>query len=438
MFSSELYHIPTEKIVVPEDRQRRAAEIDSLALSIKWRGLLHPIIIRRDFTLVAGGRRLAAFRKLAGELEGFDLIPARFVEDLSPIELRLVELEENIKRQDLTWQEQADAIKSIHEAYCALEEGWTMAKTAERLNISANSVGDYISVAEHKEEINTENRTFRQARNVIRRQNDRAIAAALEDIAEVVLEEKPPRIQPAEESILIKEFNLDWVKSYDGPKFNFVHCDFPYGMNYHKTGQGNTGGHKLYDDSEETFEDLCKTLAWAQDIFSHSCHIMFWFDMARLREVRDILDLTEFEFFPIPLIWHKTDNKGVLSDPMRRPRHIYEAALIGVRGDRKIVQSVSDVYGCPTYKDEHLSVKSEPMLRHFFQMYVDKHTVMLDPTCGSGSALRAAESLGAKYVLGLEKEAEFAESARRSLRQFRDKQFLEKTFAREEKQDHDS
>jgi hypothetical protein len=46
--------------------------------------------------------------------------------------------------------------------------------------------------------------------------------------------------------------------------------------------------------------------------------------------------------------------------------------------------------------------RPQPMLRHFFEMFVDEHTIMLDPTCGSGTALRAAEALKAKYVLGVE------------------------------------
>ena len=51
---------------------------------------------------------------------------------------------------------------------------------------------------------------------------------------------------------------------------------------------------------------------------------------------------------------------------------------------------------------------------------------MFDPTCGSGSSLRAAESLKAKHVLGLEINAEFAEAARIALRKTRNLRALEK------------
>jgi len=131
-------------------------------------------------------------------------------------------------------------------------------------------------------------------------------------------------------------------------------------------------------------------------------------------------------FIPVPLTWMKTDNKGILPDPKRGPRQITETALMASRGDRHIIRAVSNAYGAPTTKENHQSEKPEPMLRHFFQMFVDENTRMFDPTCGSGSALRAAESLGAKQVLGLEINPDYAEAARIALRKSRNLRALEK------------
>jgi len=58
------------------------------------------------------------------------------------------------------------------------------------------------------------------------------------------------------------------------------------------------------------------------------------------------------------------------------------------------------------------------MLRHFFQMFVDNGTRMLDPTCGSGSALRAAVSAGAENVLGLEMDKEYFDVASKAFETF--------------------
>jgi DNA modification methylase len=59
------------------------------------------------------------------------------------------------------------------------------------------------------------------------------------------------------------------------------------------------------------------------------------------------------------------------------------------------------------------------MLRYFFSMFVDDNGRVLDPTCGSGSALRAADSLGAKDLLGLEVNSEYVKDARVALRKAR-------------------
>ena len=48
-------------------------------------------------------------------------------------------------------------------------------------------------------------------------------------------------------------------------------------------------------------------------------------------------------------------------------------------------------------------------------MCVDGNTRLFDPTCGSGSALRAARALGAREVLGLESNPDYADAARRAL-----------------------
>jgi 23S rRNA G2445 N2-methylase RlmL len=42
------------------------------------------------------------------------------------------------------------------------------------------------------------------------------------------------------------------------------------------------------------------------------------------------------------------------------------------------------------------------MLEYFLSMVVTEYTNLLDPTCGSGTAIRAGAKLGARSALGLE------------------------------------
>jgi hypothetical protein len=195
----------------------------------------------------------------------------------------------------------------------------------------------------------------------------------------------------------------EWVKTYDGAPFNFLHCDFPYGINTDKRNQGNAipalGG---YDDSRETNLTLLKALCDNLDrICADSAHIMFWFSMHHYADTVDCLS-KHFKIDPLPLIWVKSPPMGLVPDPMRRPRQIYETCLFGSRGDRKILTPVANAYAGPTDGSGHPSAKPKDMLGHFFEMFVDENTRMLDPTCGSGTALCAAESLDAAQILGIE------------------------------------
>jgi DNA modification methylase len=160
-------------------------------------------------------------------------------------------------------------------------------------------------------------------------------------------------------------------------------------------------------------EALCSNL---DRLCTESAHIMFWFSMHHYQKTIDYFHKhSDFRLDPFPLFWHKSDNKGLLPDPQRGPRRIYETCLFGSRGDRLIVTAKANACSKPTDGEQHISTKPEPVLRHFFEMFVDESTNMLDPTCGSGTALRAAEGLGAQHVLGLEINPEFAEDAQLSL-----------------------
>ena len=80
-----------------ERRREELGDLDALAESIKKYGLIEPIVVDQDGNLVAGQRRL-----LAAEKVGLKDVPVRLYEDLS-LEQRLgIELEENIRRKELT------------------------------------------------------------------------------------------------------------------------------------------------------------------------------------------------------------------------------------------------------------------------------------------------------------------------------------------------
>ncbi len=85
------------QINVGDRRREDLGDIAGLAKSIEKYGQFHPVIIDGAHRLVAGERRLRAC-----ELLGRQWIEARQVGDLSDSELREFELEENLRRKDLS------------------------------------------------------------------------------------------------------------------------------------------------------------------------------------------------------------------------------------------------------------------------------------------------------------------------------------------------
>ena len=470
--STELFWIDPKTIQIDRDaRQRRQVVTKNLVESIRARGILNPLIIEVRsgaesdgglyYRLVAGERRLAAALEL-----GLGLVPCRNWAELDPIESQIVELEENIKRQDLPWQDIVRTVERLHGLFegkaAEAGGGQTIEATADAIGLSKGIVSLYLRVAKALgEERIAQASTVREAYNFLVRRDAREqgsqlqrVLDALDDLepAEVEEEASPPeatRIEsvsigrglestttaeapPARplasprlaadpaKSILHESF-LQWAPRYAGPKFNLIHCDFPYGIEAFSGPQMQASGHE-YDDSSDVYFRLIECLCKNLDKFcSVSAHLMFWFSEkhreATHRAFRELAP--QWVFQPFPLVWVKSDGAGIASDPSHSPRHVYETCLMATRGRRPIVKIVGDAYSAPTDRRLHVSAKPVPVLKHFMSMLVDESTSLLDPTCGSGNALQAAEALGAKHVLGMEIDETQVGVARQALRQAR-------------------
>lgn len=386
-----------------ETRQRRElTDIEGLAKSIGKTGLINPIVIKKDGELIAGERRWTAVQTL-----GWTHINVQFAEDMSETELKLLELEENVRRVDLPWQDQCRAVEEYHGLRLQEDTEWTVSATAEALGLDRREVGQKLMVAKEIEAGNNrvlEAPRYTVARGIVVREAERKETSVLEKLDEVITGEKPAK---KEVPIINADFDK-WEDSYEGIRFNFIHCDFPYGVKADSHDQGAASSFGGYADGPEVYRHLLLVLRNAMDtVVAESAHLMFWFSMDYYQETLDALREMGWEVSPFPLIWHKSDNMGILPDPSRGPRRIYETCFLGSRGDRKIIRAVSNVVSSPTTKIIHMSEKPVPVLSKFMEMFVDQYTIMLDPTCGSGNAVKAAENKGANKVLGIEINEEF-------------------------------
>ena len=143
---SQRTKLPIDQIQMVDRQRADYRGIEELATSLKEVGLIQPIVINQDLRLIAGGRRLTAAKSL-----GWTHIDVVFRETLSEDELQVLELEENTKRVDLTWQERVLAIAKIHSikqrTAVQTREPWGERETGELFGISKGNVGYTLRVA---------------------------------------------------------------------------------------------------------------------------------------------------------------------------------------------------------------------------------------------------------------------------------------------------
>lgn len=418
MTSGKFKSFPISSIVVERsERQRRELNnIDDLAESIHRIGLINPVVITPDRVLVAGERRLTACKQI-----GWTSIPVQFTTDLSDYELQTIELEENIKRVDLPWQDQCLAIARFHKLKSEHEPDWSQDKTADAIGLSQNHVSRQLAVAEEiskgNEKVATADK-FSVARNIVERNSERKKTSALAT-ADVAISSAlgiEPTVQAVPEVPIINTDFHEWQENYTGSKFNLIHCDFPYGINVADAPRQNSAITDHYEDSADIYWLLCDRLGAAmRNVVAESAHLIFWFSMEKYQQTKDLLTGIGWEINPFPLVWHKSDNAGVCPDPQRGFRRTYETAFFGARGDRKLTQAgtKSNSFAFPGNRSDaiHVSEKPKAVLRHFLAPLCDEYSALFDPTCGSGNALKIGLELKASNVLGLELSKEFYDNA---------------------------
>lgn len=122
-------------------------DLESLKSSLSTLGQLQSILVDDNLNLIAGGRRFRAMQQL-----GWESCEIIMISDVSESELRTMELEENIQRKDMTWQEQCINIRTIVRAQqkrAAVEgDKYTLTQAGLLLGLKHSMVGYHMKIAD--------------------------------------------------------------------------------------------------------------------------------------------------------------------------------------------------------------------------------------------------------------------------------------------------
>ena len=419
--------VNVDSIVIPQNRQRREFkpdELNELADSIQHgpAGLQHAIVVRvvgEDYCLVSGERRLRAIKdiyELGGTfryanqdvMPGF--IPCSNIGELDELEAWEAELDENIRRSDLTWQEEAQATADLAKLRRAQAEvsGAAIPSTADlaeeihgtRAPTQQNTVRKEVIVARH-----LDNAEVKKAKNL-----DEAFKILVRQEQKAKNEEVAQRVGKTYNSAkhtLVNGNSEDWmVQSPDG-QFDVILTDPPYGMGADTFGDsgGATGGAHFYDDSYENWQDIMTWFALESfRVAAEQAHLYCFLDLDNFHEAKNLFEAVGWKVFRTPLIWYKP---SAFRAPWidQGPQRKYECILYAVKGEKKVNFLGGDVI---TFQpDENLGHNAQKPVALYTELLSRSATPgckVLDPFCGSGTIFPAATGLQC-YATGIEMDA---------------------------------
>jgi len=190
--------LPLSSIVVNERIRYEDEDIVDLAASIKRLGLLQPILVDQNNVLLAGFRRYTACKTL-----GWTEIPVHRRESLTESEYFEVELEENFRRKDFTWQETVASVCKIHRRRTqqAILAGakWSQQMTGELLGGYSDSYVSNCLMLEPQLPALAECTTITDAvRELYRKKEDEAVAIQAARLRAGMSQDTDPFASPEE------------------------------------------------------------------------------------------------------------------------------------------------------------------------------------------------------------------------------------------------
>lgn len=417
--------IALSAVHVAPNRQRRVFSADKLhefSDGIAKRGLLHPIVLRVEgegYTLVAGERRLRAITDLAdlgqsimhdGDEVPLGFIPYTLFTDLDPLAAEEAELEENLHREDLTWQERAAAVARIaalraKQAVVAGEAPPTVA--AISLEVRGSSDGSNqestrreMIVAKHlNNPLVKAAKTVDEAFKILRKEEAHAKAR---DLGVSV-----GKTFTADVHSVLNEDSLAWMQAAPSGTFDCILTDPPYGMGADEFGDsgGLAAGAHGYEDTEENALRCYSILATESfRITRPQAHLYAFCDIDKFPVLKELFSSAGWSVFRTPLIWIK--KSGMRAPwPELGPQRKYETLLYAVKGKRPILKMLGDILDYPPDSNlGHAAQKPVALFQDLLSRSLLPGQSVLDPFCGSGPIFAAAHALKVRAT-GIEMDA---------------------------------
>ncbi len=387
--------IPIGQIKVSRERFRDADEkaVEELCDSLLKFGQLQPVIVDDSFELIDGLHRLTAAQRL-----GWADVEVITKDSVSETLAREIELETNIRRKEMTWQERAKAIAEIDRLKRAANPMWSQGQTAAMVGVTRTAdVSDALKVTKMMElfpEISAA-KNLSQAMNIVQRKA-KLIERKLEADAGAA----------ADTSDIEARINLgdsvEFIKSLPDESIDCILTDPPFGVDYDSRVKGTVGTASAYEDSEKSYLRLLSMVPDLYRVLKPDSFCVWFFGMTWYPEVHKAFTDAGFTVDDIPIIWDRTDGRTFTNRPDRYFTRGYDVALHTFKGNPNIVQrGKPNIIRIPPVGNadrETLVERPVELYAELIRRLTLPNQVVADFFVGSGSCPAAAAMTGRRFI----------------------------------------
>lgn len=416
--------IPLASIMVGDRIRSNLGDLTGLKSSIERVGLLNPICVDKDLNIITGRRRLEACRQL-----GWDEIECTVI-PLDEFDRKIAELQENMEREDLIWQDEVRAKAEI-DRMCRERHGsarerqrtdllsgsdsdpvpWSYKRTADLLNESKALIIEDIQLAEAfdqypgLEEYTYKSQAKRSFREIRREEERIALLSEVEPLGY--------RVYHDDNMGMIENGSIDLIVT-DPPMFlsHYEEIDLP-----ERAAMRIDKG--PWDHTENPTEEFRK---WAEDfhrVLRDGGSLYVFVNDHYISHLRDALEEAGLTIRTL-ITWHKTNPAPQVRKHTYciSTEHIWFATKgsghtfnwLGQNEMHNFIE-VPIVAGAGRL---HPTQKPVPILKKWIRISSNPGDIVLDPFAGSGSTGVAALELGRDFVL-VEKEEKYVDVIRERL-----------------------
>lgn len=417
----EIKKIPISKITWGKKRFRDDyTEIEGLRESIEEKGLLQTLLVfpiqDGQYLLAAGGRRLIALTELMKKGKIPDEVNVTLCPSgMSMLDLRLVELEENIQRVDLSPIERANLTDEIHtlmvqkhgvkKSTAKDAKGWSQEDTAKMMGQSAMNVTRDIRIAKAARLIPGvgDAKSKKDAWKIVEK------AVKLLEIKEKVAEieardaDEPDANlkQRIVDAYIVGDF-FDEIKKVDDGIADLIELDPPYGIDLQHVKKvakpHDTTGIDAYNevDPKDYASFMQRTLKECYRVGKKDSWLLCWCGPEPWFEsMYQWITKAGYKTHRMVAIWYK--KTGQTLDAPRRLGNGYEIFFYARKGDVMLNRpgrlNVYEYTPIHVDKKYHPTQKPMPLMIDIYTTFVSEGSRVIIPFLGSGVGLLAASNL---------------------------------------------